>query len=97
VSLRLTEGEQGSVPVVNQRDYEVLVAGYVGLDLTPQWADGAAGVAWGELLRPGRLVEVGALGVAAGGVVANTGLALRQWGVKVALSGLVGETPWGSC
>lgn len=75
--------------------YEIVVAGYLGVDLTPAFSPGAGEVPLGQLLRPGKLVEVGPLEISAGGVVANTGLALSRWGVSVALSALVGEDPLG--
>lgn len=74
-----------------QPQYDVVVAGYLGADLTPAFLPAAAGLPLAELLRPGRLTEVGPLEVTAGGVVANTGLPLAHFGSRTVLMGLTGE------
>lgn len=75
--------------------FDVVVAGYLGVDLAPGFAECAEPTALARLLRPGRLVEVGPLALSLGGVVANTGLALSRFGRRVALMGAVGEDPLG--
>lgn len=72
-------------------DLDAVVAGYVGVDLAPEFAAGGAVVPLGQLLRPGKLVEVGPLEITPGGVVPNTGLAMSAFGNRVALLGLIGE------
>jgi sugar/nucleoside kinase (ribokinase family) len=76
--------------------YDAVVAGYLGADLAPQFLPGAAQAPLAELLRPGKLTEVGPLEVTPGGVVANTGLAMAALGCSVALMGLVGDDPLGN-
>lgn len=76
------------------REFDAVVAGYLGVDLAPGFAGGEA-AALGQLLRPGKLVEVGPLEISPGGVVANTGLAMARFGMRVALMGLVGQDPLG--
>ncbi|MEN6546791.1 MAG: PfkB family carbohydrate kinase [Armatimonadia bacterium] len=77
------------MPTSNLR-LDAVVAGYLGIDLAPTFAAGNA-VPLGELLRPGKLIEVGPLEATPGGVVANTGLALSVFGARVGLIGLVGK------
>ena len=69
---------------------DAVVAGYTGVDLAPAFADAPA-VPLAQLLRPGKLIEVGPLDITPGGVVPNTGLALAAFGARVALLGLIGE------
>lgn len=42
-----------------------------------------------------RLIEVGDVELATGGSVANTGLAMRKYGLDVTLMGMVGRDPFG--
>jgi sugar/nucleoside kinase (ribokinase family) len=73
-----------------RRDLDALVAGYLCVDLAPGFVGGTAGPV-DKLFRPGKLIEVGSLGITLGGAVPNTGLALQRFGRKVALNGLVGN------
>ncbi len=74
---------------------DAVVAGYLGVDLAPAFLPAAEGVSAGDLLRPGKLTEVGPLEISSGGVVANTGLAMAVLGSRVALMGLVGQDALG--
>ena len=67
------------------------MAGYIGVDLTPGFPPAHGAVPLSDIFRPGELVEVEGLNLALGGVVANTGLAMRKFGRRVALMGLVGN------
>jgi len=67
-----------------------VVAGYLGVDITPGFPAGRSVVPAAELFRPGRLIETAGLGISLGGVVANTGLAMKRFGQRVALMGSVG-------
>jgi len=71
--------------------HDVTVAGYVGVDLAPGFPAGRARMPLSELLRPGKLVETEGLSVSLGGVVPNTGLAMKKFGQRVELMGLVGR------
>lgn len=73
------------------RTIDAVVAGYLGVDLTPGFSVTRKPVPLAELLRPGKLIETEGLHVALGGVVANTGLAMRRFGRKVELMGCVGH------
>ncbi len=66
---------------------EVIVSGHLCLDILPDMRR----VPTLDMLQPGKLVEVGAAGVATGGLVSNTGLALHTLGVPVALMAAVGD------
>lgn len=70
---------------------DAVVAGYLGLDITPGFSAQNAPVRLDELIRPGKLVQVEGLNLALGGVVANTGLAMQKFGKRVSLMGLVGN------
>lgn len=74
---------------------DAVIAGYLGVDLAPGFLPAAEGVPPGDLLRPGKLTEVGPLQISSGGVVANTGLAMAVLGNRVALMGLVGDDALG--
>lgn len=74
----------------SDRPVDAVVAGYLGLDLTPGFNAARAAVPFAELFRPGKLVETEGLTVSLGGVVANTGLAMRRFGRRVELMGCVG-------
>lgn len=82
---------------------DAVVAGYLGVDLAPSFARAvgpncvgpAESLPLAQLLRPGRLVEVGGLTISLGGAVANTGLALARFGKRVGLMGMVGQDDLG--
>lgn len=78
-----------------QLQYDAVVAGYLGVDIAPGFSPARAARPLSELLRPGKLVEVEGLSISLGGVVANTGLAMKKFGQRVALSGLVGQDALG--
>lgn len=69
---------------------DILVAGLVCLDLTPQFPHGPA-----PALDPGTLIRVGPALRSTGGAVSNTGLALHRLGCPVGLMGKIGDDPFG--
>jgi len=77
------------------RPVDVVVAGYLGVDLTPGFNSRRAVVPFSEMFRPGKLIETEGLNVSLGGVVANTGLAMRRFGQRVELMGCVGNDALG--
>jgi sugar/nucleoside kinase (ribokinase family) len=77
------------------RSIDVVVAGYLGVDLTPGFSSTRTAVSFCELFRPGKLIETEGLDVSLGGVVANTGLAMRKFGQRVELMGCVGTDALG--
>ncbi len=74
---------------------DAVVAGYLGVDLTPGFSAARAPVPFSELFRPGKLIETEGLHFSLGGVVANTGLALQRFGLRVELMGCVGRDALG--
>ena len=75
---------------------KIISAGHICLDITPVFPDNRKAGAIGELLEPGKLIEVGAADVHTGGSVANTGLALKLLGNDVRLMGKVGDDAFGA-
>lgn len=72
----------------------VIVAGHLCLDLMPDLSTVPDGRFY-TLCQPGRMVHAGKLAASAGGVVANTGLALYRLGVPVQLIGKIGQDLFG--
>ena len=68
---------------------KAVVAGHICIDITPgipaQRSDKIQ-----EILSPGRMLKVGEADIHTGGVVANTGLAMKILGADVTLAGKVG-------
>lgn len=73
---------------------EIVVAGHLCLDVIPAFPDKGAPLS--SILQPGRLIEVGAPLLSAGGAVSNTGLALHALGVRTRLVGRVGDDLFGT-
>lgn len=74
---------------------KVIVAGHICLDITPDM-QGQSVNEIGDFLLPGKLKTVGSADIHTGGVVANTGLAMKFLGADVSLLGKTGEDSFGS-
>lgn len=74
---------------------EIVVAGHICLDVIPLIEGGSQMQSIGELLAPGKLVDIGPARLSTGGAVSNTGLALHRLGLPVKLMGKVGEDLFG--
>jgi len=73
---------------------DVVVAGHICFDITPAFKKmGQSRIE--EIFVPGKLINVGAASVSTGGLVSNTGLALRRLGIKAELMGKVGDDFYG--
>ncbi|MDD3337788.1 MAG: carbohydrate kinase family protein [Lachnospiraceae bacterium] len=72
----------------------IVVAGHICLDITPTFLNDKINKV-GDILIPGHLIQVGKADVHVGGVVSNTGLALKFLGADVKLMGLVGKDAFG--
>ncbi len=83
------------VNAVTSRTVDAVVAGYLGVDLTPGFASTRSVIPFSELFRPGKLIEAEGMNVSLGGVVANTGLAMLRFGQRVELMGCVGDDALG--
>jgi len=70
-------------------DKKIVVAGHVCVDLTPVF-DHAPVEQLTDILVPGKLIHMNGITFAGGGVVTNTGLALKKLGANVALMGKIG-------
>lgn len=68
---------------------DCVVAGHISLDITPHMLSGGSSVA--EILRPGKLIVVGAPTISTGGAVCNTGFPLRRLGMNVKLIAKCGD------
>lgn len=75
---------------------KVIAAGHICLDITPVIPRGRTYSRVGELLVPGKLLNVEQADVHTGGSVANTGLALKKLGVDVTLMGKAGADAFGA-
>ena len=70
---------------------KIVVAGHVSIDLTPKFNMKTGVSSIGDLIKPGKLVNVGKVAIAPGGCVTNTGLALKKFGADVRLIAKVGK------
>jgi sugar/nucleoside kinase (ribokinase family) len=68
-----------------------LMAGHICLDIIPEIPEGH-----GDLLAPGRLVQMGSARISTGGSVSNTGLGLYKLGIPISLIAKVGEDVLGT-
>jgi sugar/nucleoside kinase (ribokinase family) len=80
---------------MHEKQFDAIVAGHVCLDVIPRFRDTGAKT-MGEIMVPGKLVNVEAATLSTGGPVSNTGLALLKLGVKTLLMGKVGDDYFGT-
>ncbi|MFC1509645.1 carbohydrate kinase family protein [Candidatus Omnitrophota bacterium] len=73
------------------KKYDVAVCGYLGVDLTPGFYETSGQLNPVNVFMPGSLTEVKDLSLSLGGVVANTGFALKLFNQQVVLMGLIGN------
>lgn len=75
-------------------DKKIVVAGHICVDITPVFPEGKTRPI-SELMVPGKLIRMNSAAVHTGGVVANTGLALKKLGADVRLAGKIGDDAFG--
>jgi sugar/nucleoside kinase (ribokinase family) len=76
------------------RKYDVMVAGHLCLDIIPHFTDiGATKIE--ELMRPGKLVNVGEAIISTGGAVSNAGVNMKKLGNNVCFCACVGDDRFG--
>ncbi len=76
------------------RQYDIMVAGHLCLDIIPRFTDtGATKIE--EIMRPGKLVNVGEAMVSTGGPVSNTGLNMKTLGSNVCFCACAGDDQFG--
>lgn len=73
---------------------KMMVAGHLCVDITPVFPEGKS-QKLSDYLIPGKLVQMNPATIHTGGVVANTGLALKKLGADVRLVGKVGKDAFG--
>ena len=77
-----------------KKEYDVMIAGHLCLDIIPLFPDtGIRKIE--ELLRPGKLVNVENAKLSTGGPVSNTGLNLKKLGNSVCFCACVGDDELG--
>ncbi len=74
---------------------DLISAGHICLDITPQFLNGSSDRSLDRLLRPGSLIVVGPTSIATGGAAANVGLCAKRLGLSVALMGKCGDDSLG--
>jgi sugar/nucleoside kinase (ribokinase family) len=77
------------------KKYDIVIAGYTCVDLIPDFKKTEYVTSISNLFKPGKLIEIDGLRFVPGGVVANTGLAMKKFNKKVFLNGLVGDDSMG--
>jgi sugar/nucleoside kinase (ribokinase family) len=73
------------------KKYDAVISGYTCVDLIPEFKKGGSAAGISEFLTPGKLTEIEGLNFVLGGIVPNTGLAMKKFGKKIFLNGLVGD------
>lgn len=73
------------------KKYDAIIAGYLCMDMIPEFPGHELSTGISCFLKPGKLIEIEGLEFNLGGVVANTGLAMKKFGKKVYLNGLIGN------
>ena len=73
------------------KKYDVVVAGYVSVDIVPDFKKNGVQSTVTDFFIPGKLIEINGIGFSPGGVVANTGIAMQQFGKRILLNGLIGS------
>ena len=73
------------------KKYDAVIAGYVCVDLIPEFKKNETHASITDVLKPGKLIEIDGLSSTLGGIVANTGMAMKKFSKKVFLNGLIGD------
>jgi sugar/nucleoside kinase (ribokinase family) len=73
------------------KKYDAVIAGYLCVDLIPDFKKNGAFSGIPDFFKPGKLIEIDGMNFSPGGVVANTGLAMKIFNKKVFLNGLIGD------
>lgn len=73
------------------KKYDAVISGYLCVDMVPAFQQNGTTASIASLFKPGKLIEIEGLGFSLGGVVANTGMAMKKFGKEVFLNGLIGN------
>ena len=71
--------------------YDAVIAGYTCIDLIPDFNKAFRIKSASDFFVPGKLIEIDGMDCVLGGAVPNTGLAMKKFGKKVFLNGLIGR------
>jgi sugar/nucleoside kinase (ribokinase family) len=71
--------------------YDAVIAGYTCVDLIPDFKKTQPVTSISKLFKPGKLIEIDGINFVLGGIVPNTGLAMKKFDKKIFLNGLVGN------
>jgi len=72
------------------KKYDAVIAGYTCVDMVPDFIGNEGNNTISDLLKPGKLIEIGKLEIILGGAVPNTGLLMKYFGNSVFMNGLTG-------
>jgi sugar/nucleoside kinase (ribokinase family) len=78
---------------MSERDFDVVAAGHLCLDLYPRFETANTSGLIAELLRPGTLIHMGGMALSTGGTVSNVGIAMKIFGCRVAFMAKLGDDP----
>ena len=73
------------------KQFDAVIAGYLCVDMVPEFQKRDSAISISNLLKPGKLIEIDGIGFSLGGVVANTGMVMKKFNKKIFLSGLIGN------
>ena len=73
------------------KKYDAVIVGYTCVDLIPDFKKAQSVTSISNFFIPGKLIEIDGINFVLGGVVPNTGLAMKKYNKKVFLNGLVGD------
>lgn len=73
------------------KKYDAVIAGYLCVDMVPTFQHNETATSIASLFKPGKLIEIDGMDFSLGGVVANTGMAMKKFDKKVFLNGLIGN------
>ncbi|NLB25059.1 MAG: carbohydrate kinase family protein [Bacteroidales bacterium] len=73
------------------KKYDAVIAGYTCVDMLPGFKKTDNFKSLNDILIPGKLIEIDGMDFVLGGLVPNTGLAMKKFGKKVFLNGLTGD------
>lgn len=76
---------------MTMKKYDAVIAGYICVDMIPDFKKNKSFTSICSLLKPGKLIEIDGLNYTLGGVVANTGMAMKKFSKNVFLNGLIGD------
>lgn len=74
---------------------KVIVAGHACLDITPVFSHIKSVNNLSDMLSPGKLIQMDGVDIHTGGLVSNTGLAMKKLGAEVCLIAKIGKDSFG--